>query len=291
MTWPQNITSTIAGIMLLCWVQGVAQNPFELTPRLNKIEAPATFSDNPFDLVTVKEQASNPVVPVSIEVPQATDQETDLFNRFKFLLISFFFLYLAFLMTALRQWAGKMYSAFLGDNMMNQLLRERDARGLAPFIPYYIFFFLNAGAFCFFLLHHFEGTPVMPNWQQWAMLTLSFSAAVVLKHFLLAAIGYVFPVQKEIHRYNFLIMVFWIVLSFVLFPINILMAYLPGEGIQAVLIASAILGGGVYAFRVLRGLLIANGYVLMYSFHFLLYICTVEIAPVMVVYKLITNQF
>jgi len=40
----------------------------------------------------------------------------------------------------------------------------------------------------------------------------------------------------------------------------------------------------------LRGLLLANKFVLFHKFHFLLYICIVEIAPVVLVLKLIFSQ-
>jgi hypothetical protein len=46
-----------------------------------------------------------------------------------------------------------------------------------------------------------------------------------------------------------------------------------------------------YISRQLRGLFIAMPYIFSYKFHFLLYLCTIEIAPLAVLYKFFQPYF
>ena len=50
------------------------------------------------------------------------------------------------------------------------------------------------------------------------------------------------------------------------------------------------MSGLTYIFRSLRGLFVAGRFLAFHKFHFLLYICTVEIAPVLILIKLIFKQ-
>ena len=114
--------------------------------------------------------------------------------------------------------------------------------------------------------------------------------AFSLKHLVLGLIGLIFPVNREVSRYNFIMLIFGSSLGLLLGPINILLAYGP-QNLHEVLIWGTISTIGlVYAFRSVRSLWLAGRIFASHQFHFLLYICTVEIAPVLTVVKLVLNQ-
>ena len=73
-------------------------------------------------------------------------------------------------------------------------------------------------------------------------------------------------------------------------PANILIAYAPQTMTSSLVYAAIGLVGLVYLFRSLRGLFIANRFLLFHKFHFLLYICTVEIAPIIIFLKLLQTN-
>jgi hypothetical protein len=78
-------------------------------------------------------------------------------------------------------------------------------------------------------------------------------------------------------------------MSLFLGPVNLLIAYAP-EGFTPLLINGTLFILALfYVLRSLRGAFIANNYLLYYKFHFLLYLCTVEIAPALVLIKIISN--
>ena len=108
------------------------------------------------------------------------------------------------------------------------------------------------------------------------------------KHLLLTFIGSVFPVEKEVRIYNMTIIVFNLILGIVLIAGNGLFAHGP-EGLKLplfyLLLATI---AGIYLFMILRSLFSAGRFLSFHKFHFLLYICTVEIAPVLILVKWLT---
>jgi hypothetical protein len=82
-------------------------------------------------------------------------------------------------------------------------------------------------------------------------------------------------------------MLFNILLGLVLLPINILVGFAP-ESISKMAVylgLGAILA--IYGFRYLRGLSLGSRYLILHKFHFLLYLCAVEILPFIFLLKII----
>ena len=109
------------------------------------------------------------------------------------------------------------------------------------------------------------------------------------KHLLLFIVGYIFPIQKELGLYNFTIMVFGIISGLLLLPINIVIAYVPMEIGKVVVYLSLGAIIAIYLFRIIRGLSIGSKYLVLHKFHFFIYLCTVEILPVIVLLKILDN--
>lgn len=286
--------------MVVCWeTQLLAQqnnNPFELTPRLDVTQPPveehaiAPTQSNPFDLTAPTKESAPIQKKAHRAKPKRTISESAAYRRFLFISLMTTLITLTLLMTFLRPFFQKVYSAFGSDNLFNQVYRERESFGLLPFILMYILFFLNAGLFTYLMLHHYKISLTDNHLLSWAYCTIAITAIFFIKHLILSMIGVVFPVEKEARLYNFLIIVFSIIIGLILVPVNILLAYGP-ETITPYLFYFA-WGtlGFTYLFRYLRGLVIANRFVAFHRFHFLLYICTVEIAPVLFLVKLVLNQ-
>ncbi len=291
---------SVATLLVLLWanVSSVAQNnanPFELSPRLDATaigegDTASGRTGNPFDLLAPSSVATaqKKINKTASERPPLS--ENDAQNRFYFVMVVSILLILTILMTILRSFFQKAYYAFLNDNMMNQVYRERESVGPLPFLLLYAYFFINAGLFAYFLAKHYNTRLPGGHFLQWLYYTGGLIALFSLKHLLLRSIGFIFPVEKEVKLYNFQIVVFAIVIGLILTPVNILLAYGPEPLSNNLIYLSLVLLALIYIFRYLRSLLIANRFLLFHKFHFLLYICSVEIAPVMVLVKLILDQ-
>ncbi len=257
------------------------QNPFELTYRKGSKESGKQVSENPFDkLDTVKEVPEEEI----IVKPLFTEQSTNFFLLITLLLL------LALLLTFLRSFAVASIGALGTENLFNFLYREMSGRGFLPYLLLYIFFIVNMGIFCQFAM------PVLLDSMQYAFepnyfivffLPLIF---LVLRHLLLTFIGFVFPIKKEMDRYQFLMVVTGISIGLLIAPMNIFFPYLNEEWKQIFILGTLVFLGLILLYHYLRGLTLGVRFIGTHQFHFLLYICTVEIAPVLILVKLIINS-
>lgn len=277
-------------------------NPFELktdspkeeiiTPKSIKPQEVQTRHTNPFDLVSTlqNEQKTSKSYPTSqktqkiqTEVPNNQKTKPSLFiiTLFNLLLFTLFF-------TIYRSYVVKVYKAIFSDNLLKQLFNDRLNAGLASaFSALYLLFFLNAGLFLYLISTQYQQLPAGNHYLQ--LLTISGGLIVLflLKHISLIILGNIFPVWKEAVIYNFSIVVFSIFVGLILVPFNLSIAYAPShinEWLSYLALFFIVL---IYLLHITRSIFIANKFLVFHKFHFLLYICTLEIAPVLILYRLL----
>jgi len=287
----------VAALLMLGGFFAIAQdaNPFELQPRL---EAPVDttqvvpVSTNPFDIIaTAKpgQPAKGPgfIIRSDNRPKQLTAKEKETnYRRFLFVSILVMFIILTLIVTIFRILIEKIWKAFVRDNMLHQLHREQSSGLALAYIILYLFFFINAGLFAFLTARYF-GIPLSAtNLYSLLLCVGGLAGFFVARHFVLWLIGFVFPVGKEVATYQFTIMIFNIVIGLLLVPIVLFIAYAPESTTKIVVYGALGLLGLIYLFLGLRGLFIANRFLVENKFHFLLYLCAVEIAPILVILKM-----
>ena len=266
-----------------------SQNPFDLTPRL-QATSPVSESEeksdviaNPFDLSRGSSTYTTPSKTVTDEA--ISDR------RFIFFLTLFNLLLFSFIATLLRNYQAKAFRAFLAPNLLAQLFRERQVGVLAPFLILYSFFFFNAA---FFIFQYLGVIPLLAGKKLLSVLLYYFTgviAVTLVKHFMLWIVGSIFPFQEVIRRYSFLIMIFYSITGFYLAGANLLIAYGPEwlAGIALQLTLFVLLLTLIY--RHLRALILTIRLFAQHKFHFLLYICTVELIPFILLIKFLQIYF
>lgn len=289
------------GWMLVClaglpsWGQS-GVNPFDLTPRL-----PATApnpesslaatgkSGNPFDIYhAATPLESKPKTSVKKERPSLTSEEK--YKTFIFSVTVAALTLLTIFLTMFRPFILRAWRGLLNENMLNQVYRECQNSGAFPFYVLYGFFGLNAGVFLYLLTRHFQIPLPFGHWQSLAVLSGGVWALLAGKLLLLSLVGAVFPAEKEIGFYRFTLIIFGVLLGLMLVFANLLIAYGPSSLTRGAFITTFGILGIAYIFRSLRGLLIANNFLATNKFHFFLYLCSVELAPLLILVKWIQNQ-
>jgi len=301
----------IVGVLfLLFWSsQLIGQsgaNPFELQHRADrKAKILGTDSDtiatpnekdavaeNPFNVIRIPQKTVSPSVKPKTEIsPKKKNKKVvasdDTNFRFSFTLAMLIFLTLS--LSIYRAQLTRAYHAFTNENVLRMLHREK---GTVAYFPYYILytlFLFNLGIYIYLLLRHYNLTPGISNSSLLLMTTGIATGLFFLKHLVINILGWVFPIQKETSIYSMTITVFGIILSIVLFVSNIVIAYAPPQIIPIAISLSFVIIGIVYFFRSIRGLSIASKFLNHNKFHFFIYLCAVEIAPVLILWKLATS--
>jgi hypothetical protein len=280
--------------------QGTAANPFELAHRLPNIEnASGTSSTidqsrNPFDVVShvapsnmasnfaKAKKPSSSIIP-KFSLPQGKSNS----GSFLFWALVGSLGFLTFAVAANRSVVGKAWRGFLNDNHLS--LVHREATGLVGSTPYFLLYFnflLNFGIFAFLVTRSFKGD----NFNNMSYLLLCVLGAAVIflsKHLLVQVLGWLYPLSTEASKYNFLITVFNCVLGFFLVPFNFLIAF--ARDFEPFLAFWTLgLVAIFYLYRSYRAGKIGRKFMITDQFHFLLYLCAAELAPVFLIYKLMT---
>lgn len=281
-------------------------NPFELQHRADK-KAKVVDSDsdiieelteadvaneNPFNVIRIPAKAKSPVVNSKVTAnPKKKNTEVTVPDdkNFRFSLTLAMLVFLAVSLSIYRAQLIRAYQAFTNENVLRMLHREK---GTVAYVPYYVLyslFLFNLGVYIYLLMRYYNLTPENSNISLLMMTTGIATGLFFLKHFVIKFLGWVFPIQKEASIYSMTITIFGIILSILLFVANVTIAYAPPQIIPTVIYLSFIIIGIVYFFRSIRGLSIASKFLNHNKFHFFIYLCAVEIAPVMILWKLGTS--
>ena len=255
-------------------------NPFDLQEQ-DEVEAVSIAPDQDLPLLVEEEKEESTPDPAK---PALTNDGFLLFITLGLLLLT------TIVFLFFRSLYVKAYKALFNDNILSTLYRERDGGGLGRFLPGYLVFFLSAGLFLFYAARQFEWLPEGNMVHQIGFLTTGMFFVFLIKHIVLSILGGVFPVTKEVKKYSFTIMLFSFFLGLVLAFAAFLLLYGPESWKKGMIIGVGVVVLLVYLLRSIRGLFIGNRFLTGNFFHFLLYICAIEIIPTLFLYKILTSN-
>ena len=197
-------------------------------------------------------------------------------------------LFLTVVISFNRQVVNHIIRSILNDNFMNMLHRDQKGRWSMQFVFLYIFFIANISLFIFLMVDQWQFDKFKANL---LILSLIIGGIYFIKHSTLSFLGNTFNIERETGQFSFTIMLFNIFLGLLLLPINLFIAFAPYDISNFFIYTALIVIGLTFILRQLRGLFIANRFLLNHQFHFLLYLCTVEIAPILVLIKFFQPYF
>ncbi|MFT4686401.1 MAG: hypothetical protein ACJATN_001709 [Neolewinella sp.] len=284
------------------------RNPFELTARLpvqslvngQDSLTEARVSDNPFDLRPsniAPSTSSAPAVAPKIG-PQNDRQNGPLViqtadpNKGKGTLLS---IHVILLLTLAGLWLlfgnllRQCLRATMNDGIVNQLYTRRSGGELGALWACYLYFFLVAGFYVYLLTSYFEIGLSYGIWGSWLTYALAVAAILGLKNMILVLFSFLFPVRKEVSRYVFVLMIFAILGGLFIAPVNLLISYAPVEWRTTFLYGGVVVLVGIYVLHLMRGIFIGNRLFFSRPVHFLLYICAIELAPLLLIYYYVSG--
>lgn len=292
-------------VTFLCFIftfglqaQGSKLNPFDISARLPKglraavnqpPRADSGLAANPFDVVPHRLPGASSAISQSIENAfsplEVLPRGNALSDIFLFWLLVGLVTFLTLSIAGNRSVVIKAWRGFLNDSALS--VAQKEAAGFLGSTPYFLLygnFLLNAGAFIF-LIARFFNPREFNNLGFLAVCMLLACLLFLSKHILLALVGWLYPVSNEVRQYNFLIIIFNCVLGLFLVPFNFLVAFVERYGGFLVFWTLG-LAFVFYAYRSFRAATIGRKFLSGHTFHFLLYLCTVEIVPVFILVKL-----
>ena len=126
----------------------------------------------------------------------------------------------------------------------------------------------------------------------WPLLLYSFillTAVYLSKYLFLSFIGWVFNAKNVVRSYIFIVFTVNKILGIVLVPFILLMAFASGSFLQSIVTASLLVTAILFIYRYAVSLGTVRRDVKVSAFHFFLYLCSVEVLPILILYKVLFN--
>ncbi|MBL7815139.1 MAG: DUF4271 domain-containing protein [Saprospiraceae bacterium] len=253
-----------------------------------------TSSDNPFDILRGGNPQTDTTLPKTKTIleqasPSLLNRETYSKN-FLFWIFLITLSLMAMVVAIGRSAISDAYQALLNNNSLRHIYRLQAGWGNIAQLALYILFLVNAGIFVFLMTHRVLGKSPMNQFWTFIFCVLGVSLVFFIKHAVLYIVSLVFPITKEVKLYNFIITTSGILLGLILLPLNIFIAYSP-EVLSNILTYMAFAAiGFIYLVRSLRSLSVASPFLATDQFHFFIYLCAVEFAPILILVKILISK-
>ncbi len=264
------------------------------TTSVDTLVAEAAFVGNPFDIQRqgdpdgegARPQLLDPIMAAGLERVPGVDIGA---KRGTFDTVLAFSLLLLLSITFLfkGQALSRMFNAAVNQNYLSRLMREQQRGG------YYLWAGLGALVLAAYL--YAAVRELRPEWLgvRWTALDgfmVALLGLTILKLAALELLKYAFPLQRPIETYQMLILLWLGILGVITFPLLVMVSFGPPAlasvvaWVAAPLVVLALLG------RSLAATAYAGTTVMAYPLHFFLYLCALEISPLLVIYTWLVGR-
>jgi hypothetical protein len=183
---------------------------------------------------------------------------------------------------------SRLFSAFANSNMANQVVRDENLLIQRASVLLNIVFYMVAALFLYFLssVRHWEMEGLDYGFSRFLFFTILVAAVYSFKLIILKACGYIFGLDREMAAYIFNIFLVNSILGMALLPLTGLLAFASWIPITWITGAALAVIAAAFVYRLFRGVLIAMSTPSFSPVYLILYLCALEIAPLLVVLKL-----
>lgn len=205
---------------------------------------------------------------------------------FFYVLLGLFF-YFALVKTLFGKYVNNLVSIFLRITLRQQQLREQLLQAPLPSLLLNIFFLLSGGLYASLLLTYYKAQAHPHFWVQTLYCIAILALIYTGKFLILKFTGWVFNLSKATDTYIFIVFLVNKMLGILLLPFLVLIAFYSGQPQQVFVTLSLILVVSLFAYRFIFSFGPIRAEIKVNPFHFFLYLCAFEIAPLLLIYKVL----
>ena len=271
--------------------QGVgspAANPFDIIggKRVGAQRAETGLSSNPFELVGA--MIGGPQITMSPPAAPVQSRHSSPSITLIFSIITGLLVLITLAITGANETLQKCVRALTNENWLRVLLREHRRRTNYALYWLSALGFLSLGFFVFLTLAK-AGFQIKYTITNYLILSGTLLCLHLIRQLVLATVGMVFGLGDMMGRYRLGLTIFAMLPGLALFPFSVGLAFAP----MAFSIPIVYIGLGIFGFLnfyyALNALASNRKRILKNKFRFFLYLCIVEIAPVLLIFKLLLD--
>jgi hypothetical protein len=180
-----------------------------------------------------------------------------------------------------------LFRVFFRTTLKQRQIKEQLIQTPLPSLVFNAFFVASAGLYADLILHYYEFTPVDNFWLLYLYCCIGLSIIYLVKFLGLKICGWLFNMQQAADSYIFIVFIINKVIGISVLPFLALLTFTDGTIYIVSLVLSWCTIGGLFLYRFILGYAAFRNEVRFNLFHFFLYLCAFEIAPLLLIYKLL----
>jgi len=198
--------------------------------------------------------------------------------------------YVALVRIIFYKYVSTLFTLFFRATLRQQQLREQLLQSPLPALLMNVFFVVVLATYFTFLARFFKLSFAENFWPALFWVTILVAMIYAGKFILLNIAGWIFGIRGVAETYIFLVFLINKMIGIFLLPIVVLMAFPSPELLPVVLLLSYILLGGMILYRFIISYRPVKSEIKLNRLHFFLYLCAFEIAPLLLIYKVLLAQ-
>jgi hypothetical protein len=207
-------------------------------------------------------------------------------DSFFYLLVGILF-YFALIRIFFEKYFNNLMTLFFRVSLRQQQIREQVLQTPLPSLLLNILFIVSGGLYACFLLHYSTVGEGVRFWVLYAWCMLLLGSIYLVKFVVLKFVGWVFSISRATDIYIFVVFLVNKMLGIFLLPFLILITFSGVEAREIFITISMAMVFVMWIYRALAAYRPVRNEIKLTPFYFFLYLCAFEIAPLLLIYKVL----
>ncbi|HZH97018.1 MAG TPA: DUF4271 domain-containing protein [Flavisolibacter sp.] len=197
------------------------------------------------------------------------------------------FLFFAIIKNAFNSYLKNLVKLFLRTSIKDRQVKEQLMQSPLPSLLFNILFLVTGALFLNIVLGEYNLGTSYSFWMLLAGCSLGLAVIYVIKFLTLKLCGWLFQLSDATDGYIFIVFSTNKIIGILLLPIVALLAFTSGAFKEAIVTMGLLLIGALFFYRFFLAYSSAHRQLKIELFHFFLYLCAFEVAPLLLIYKLL----
>jgi len=203
-----------------------------------------------------------------------------------YLLLGLLF-YFALVKLFFGKYLANLLTLFFRASMRQQQLREQVIQSPFPSLLLNILFVISGGLFGAFLFRFYNYGNQDMFWIHFLYCTVLLAVLYLLKFVILRMTGWIFNINRTVETYLFVVFMTNKIIGIFLLPFLVLISFAGSPGTEIGITLSISMICIFYIYRIIAGYATLHKEIKISGLHFFLYLCAFEIAPLLLIYKVL----
>lgn len=187
------------------------------------------------------------------------------------------------------KYLANLMTLFFRASIRQQQLREQVLQSPFPSLLLNILFIISGGLYGAFLMRFYQYGNADRFWIHFAYCAGTLAVLYLLKFIILRITGWIFNIGRAVEAYLFVVFMTNKIIGIFLLPFLVLIAFSGTFLIEVGVTLSLMMIGLFYIYRFIASYATLHKEIKISGLHFFLYLCAFEIAPLLLIYKVLVT--